>query len=193
MKVKEESEKVILKLNIQETKIMSSGPITSWEIDGESVETVIDFIWRGLQNHCRWWLQPWNQKTLTLWKKSYDQPRQHIKKQEHCFANKSPSSQSYGFSSSQVWMWELNHKVEHQRTDAFELWCWRRLDSPLDCREINLEYSLEELMQKLQYFGHLMQRTDIGKDPDAGQDWRQEEKGMTEDEMVAWHHWYNGH
>ena len=54
MKVKEESEKVILKLNIQETKIMSSGPITSWEIDGESVETVIDFIWRGLQNHCRW-------------------------------------------------------------------------------------------------------------------------------------------
>ena len=90
-------------------------------------------------------------------------------------------------------MWELNHKVEHQRTDAFELWCWRRLDSPLDCREINLEYSLEELMQKLQYFGHLMQRTDIGKDPDAGQDWRQEEKGTTEDEMVGWHHQLSGH
>ena len=60
MKVKEESEKVGLKLNIQKTKIVASGPITSWQIDGETVETVADFIWGGLQNHCRWWLQPWN-------------------------------------------------------------------------------------------------------------------------------------
>ena len=60
MKVREESEKVDLKLNIQKTKIMASGPITSWEIDGETVETVADFILGGLQNHCRWWLQPWN-------------------------------------------------------------------------------------------------------------------------------------
>ena len=60
MKVKEESEKVGLKLNIQKTKIMTSGPITSWEIDGEAVETVSDFTFYGLQNHCRWWLQPWN-------------------------------------------------------------------------------------------------------------------------------------
>ena len=60
MKVKEESEKFGLKLNIQNTKIMESGPITSWEIDGETVETVADFIFSGLQNHCRWWLQPWN-------------------------------------------------------------------------------------------------------------------------------------
>ena len=60
MQVKEESEKVGLKLNIQKTKIMASGPITSWEIDGETVETVSDFILGGLQNHCRWWLQPWN-------------------------------------------------------------------------------------------------------------------------------------
>ena len=60
MKVKEESEKVGLKLNIQKTKIMVSGPTTSWEIDGETVETVSDFTFRGLQNHCRWWLQPWN-------------------------------------------------------------------------------------------------------------------------------------
>ena len=60
MKVKEESEKVGLKLSIQKTKIMASGPITSWEIDGETVETVSDFIFSGLQNHCRWWLQPWN-------------------------------------------------------------------------------------------------------------------------------------
>ena len=60
MKVKEESEEVGLKLNVQKTKIMASGPITSWEIDGETVETVSDFIFFGLQNHCRWWLQPWN-------------------------------------------------------------------------------------------------------------------------------------
>ena len=60
IKVKEECEKVGLKLNIQKTKIMASGPITSWQIDGEKVETVSDFILGGLQNHCRWWLQPWN-------------------------------------------------------------------------------------------------------------------------------------
>ena len=60
MKVKEESEKVGLELNIQKTKIMASGPITSWQTDGETVETVADFIFWGLQNHCRWWLQPWN-------------------------------------------------------------------------------------------------------------------------------------
>ena len=80
MKVKEVSEKVGLKLNIQKTKIMASGPITSWEIDGETVERVSDFIFGGLQNHCRWWLQPWNSKMLAPWKKSYDQPRQHFKK-----------------------------------------------------------------------------------------------------------------
>ena len=70
MNVKEESEKVGLKLNIQKTKIMASDPITSWEIDGETVKTVTDFIFGGLQNHCRWWLQSWNEKTLAPWKKS---------------------------------------------------------------------------------------------------------------------------
>ena len=111
MKVKEESEKVGLKLNIQKTKIMASDPITSWEIDGKTVETVKDFIFGGLQNHCRWWLQPWNWKTLAPWKKSYDQPRQHIKKQRCCFTDKGLYSQSYGFSSSHVWMWQLDYKV----------------------------------------------------------------------------------
>ena len=74
MKVKEESEKVGLKLNIQKIKIMASGPITLWQIDGETVETVRLYFF-GLQNHCRWWLQPWNEKTLTPWKESYDKPR----------------------------------------------------------------------------------------------------------------------
>ena len=73
-------------------------------------------------------MKPWKQKMLTPWKKSYDQPRQHIKKRRHYFANKCPSSQSYGFSSSHVRMWELDYKeTECWRIDAFELWCWRRL------------------------------------------------------------------
>ena len=92
MKVKEESGKVALKFNIQKTKIMASSPITSLQIDGETVETMADFIFLGSKNHCRWWLHPWNEKMLTPWKESYDQPRQHIKKQRHYFANKGPSS-----------------------------------------------------------------------------------------------------
>ena len=75
LKVKVENEKFGLQLNIQKMKIMASSPITSWQIDGETVETVADFILGALQNHRRWWLQPWNEKTLTLWKESYDQPR----------------------------------------------------------------------------------------------------------------------
>ena len=108
MKVKEESEKVGLKLNIRKTKITASGPITSLQIDGETVETVADFIFGGLHNHCRWWLQPWNWKMLSSWKESYDPPRQHIKKQRHYFATKGPSSQGYGLSSGHVWIWELD-------------------------------------------------------------------------------------
>ena len=103
MKVKEESEKVGLKLNIQKKKIMASVPITSWEIDGETVETVKDFIFSGskiaVDGDCSHEI-----KTLAAWKKSYDQPRQHIKKQRYYFANKGPSSQGYGFSSSHVWI-----------------------------------------------------------------------------------------
>ena len=102
MNVREESEKVDLKLNVQKTKIMSSGPITSWEIDGETVETVSVFILGGSKitadGDCSHEI-----KTLP-WKESYDQPRQHIKKQRHYFANKGPSGQSYGFSSGHVWM-----------------------------------------------------------------------------------------
>ena len=107
---------------------------------------------------------------------------------------------------SHVWMAELECKErERQRTDAFELWCWRWLlrvpwtdckeIQPVILKKISPEYSLEGLMLevKLQYFRHLMRKNWlIGKDPDAGKDWRQEEKGMTEDEIVGWHHWLNG-
>ena len=103
MKVKEKSEKVGLKLSIQKTKLMASGPITPWQIDGETVETVADFILGGSKitadGDCSHEI-----KTLTSWKESYDQPRQHIKKQRHYFANKGPSSEGYGFSSGHVWM-----------------------------------------------------------------------------------------
>ena len=100
MKVKVESEKVGLKLNIQKTKIIASGPITPWQIDGE---TVADFIFLGskitVEGDCSHEI-----KTLTSWKKSYDQSRQHTKKQRHYFDNKGSSNQSYGFSSGHVWM-----------------------------------------------------------------------------------------
>ena len=141
MKVKEESEKVGLKLNIKKTKIMASGPITSWQIDGETMETVTDILFFfggvGHQNHCRWWLQPWDWKMLGPWKKSYDKPRQHIKKQRLDFVNKGPSSQSCGFSSSHAWMWQLDHKESWVPKN----WCFwtvvleKTLESPLDCKE----------------------------------------------------------
>ena len=108
---------------------------------------------------------------LPPWKKSYDQPRQHIKKQRHYFAKNGLSSQGYGFSSSHAWMWELDYtESQNQRIDAFELWYWRRLlrvpwtarkSNQSILKEIIPECSLEGLMLKLkfQHFGHLMQRT----------------------------------
>ena len=135
----------------------------------------------------------------------WNQPTQHIKKQIYYFTNKDPSSQSCGFSSGRVWMWEL----VYTESWAPKNWCFwtvvleKTLESPLDCKEIQpvhpkgnqSSYSLEGLMLKLkrQYCGHLMWGNWlIWKDPDAGKDWRQEEKGTTEDEMAGWHHRLNG-
>ena len=133
-----------------------------------------------------------------------DQPRQHIKNQRHYFANKSPSSQSCGFSSGRVWMWELDYKGWVPKN-----WCFwtvvleKTLESPLDWKEIQPVHSKGN--QSCIFIG----RTDaeaealilwppdakswlIWKDPDAAKDWGQEEKGMTEDEMVGWHYWLMG-
>ena len=104
MKVKEESEKVGLKLNIQKTKIKASGPITSWEIDGETVETVSDLIFVGSKITADGDGSHEIKRHLLLWKKSYNKHKQHIKEQKHYFANKNLHSQSYGFSSNHVWM-----------------------------------------------------------------------------------------
>ena len=145
-------------------------------------------------------------KMLAPWKKSNDKPRQCIKKQRHYFANKGPSSQSCGFSSSHAWMWELDHK-EGWVPKNWHFWAVvleKTLKSPLVSKEIN------PVNPKGNWSWIFIERTDakaeapilwlgdaknwlIGKDPDAGKDWRQEEKGMTENKMAGWHHWFNGH
>ena len=104
MKVKEESEKVGLKLNIQKTKNMASSPITSWQTDAETVEKVTDVIFLGSKITADGDCSREIKRCLLLWKKICDQLRQHIKKQGHFFPSKSMSSQSYGFSSGHVWM-----------------------------------------------------------------------------------------
>ena len=143
---------------------------------------------------------------LAPWKKNYDQPRQHIRKERHYFTNKDPSSQSYGFSSSHVWMWELNYKESW----APKNWCFwtvvleKILESPLDCKEIQAVHPKGS--QSWIFIGRTEVEAEtlilwppdgknwlIGKDPDAGKDWRREEKGTTEAEMVGWHHRLNGH
>ena len=173
-----------------------------WGNDGNSNR----LCFLGLQNHCRCWLQPWNSKMLAPWKKSSDQPRQHVKKQNHYFADKGPSSQSYGFSSSDVVMWDLDYK-ESWVLKNWYLWTVvleKTLESPLDSKEIQPVHSKGN--ESWRFIG----RTDAeaeapilwppdaknwltGKDPDAGKEWRCEEKWMTGDEMVGWHHWLDGH
>ena len=175
--MEEKSEKAGLKLNIQRMKIMAPGPVTSQQIEGEKNGSSYRFYFLGLQNHCRWWLQPWNLKMLAPWKKSYDKHRQCIKKQRHHFADKGPNSQSCSFSSSHVQMWELGHKEDW----VLENWCFwivvleKTLESSWTAtrsnqsilKEINPEYSLEWLLLKLklQYFGHLMQRANSWNRP----------------------------
>ena len=116
---------------------MASGPITSQWIDGETMETVTDYFW-GLQNHCRWWLQHEIKRHLLLGRIAMTNRDSILKEQRHHFANKGPSSQSYGFSSGHVWMWGLDHKESW----APKKWCFwtavleKTLESPLECKEI---------------------------------------------------------
>ena len=143
---------------------------------------------------------------LAPWKKYYDQPRQHIKKQRHYFANKGQSSQRYSFSRGHVWLWELDHKESWVLKNRcfWTLVLEETLESPLDCKEI------KPINLKGNQSWIFIWRTDaetetpilwppdvknwlIGKDPAAGQDWRREEKGTIEDEMVGWHHRFTGH
>ena len=209
MKAKSKSKrgewKAGLKLNIQKTKIMASSPITSWQIDGETMETVTDLIFLGAiitaDGDCSHEIQ----RRLLLGRKATTKPRQHIKKQRYYFANKGPYSQSYGFFSSHVWMWELDHREDWEQKN----WCFwigvleKTLETSLDCNEI------KPVNLKRNQLWIFIERTDakaetpilwppnvknwIGKDPDAEKDWRREKKRMTEDETVGCHHWLNGH
>ena len=206
MKVKEESEKVGLKLNIHKTKIMASGPITSWEIDGETVETVADFIFLGSKITADGDCSHEIKRCLLLGRKVMTNLDSILKKQSYYFANKGPSSQGDGFPSGHVGMWEL----DCEESWALKNWCFwtvvleKTHGSPLDCKEIQPVHPKGD--QSWVFIG----RTDveaetailwppdakswlIWKDPDAGKDWGQEEKGTTEDEIAGWHHWVDGH
>ena len=138
MKLKKESEKVVLKLNIQKTKIMAYSLITSWQIGGETMETVRHFILGVFKITADSVCSHEIKRGLLLGRKAMTNPRQHIKKQRHYFANKCPCSQSYGFYSSHVWIWELYYKESW----ALNNWCFwtvlleKILESPLDCKEI---------------------------------------------------------
>ena len=136
-KVKEGSEKVGLKLNIAKTKIMASGSITSWQIDGETVETVIDFF-GGAPESLQMVTAAMKLKDVCSLEGNYDKSRQHIKKQRHYFADKGLYSQSYGVYSSHLWMLKLDHKEGWLPRN----WCFwtevleKTFKSPLDCKEI---------------------------------------------------------
>ena len=172
IKVKEESEKVGLKLNIQKIKIMASGPITSWQIDGETMETVTDFILGGSKNTADGDCSHEIKRLLLLGRKVMTNLDSILKGRDITLPTKVYLVKAmffpvvmYGFES-----WTIK-KANHQRIDAFELWCWRRVlrvpwtasrSNQSILKEISPEYSLEELMLKLkhQHFAHLMGRTD---------------------------------
>ena len=205
MRVKEESEKAGLKLNIQKTnKIMASGPITLWQLEGEKVEAVTNFIFLGSRITVDGDYSHDFKRCLPLGRKAMTNLDSVIKKQRHPFASKGLYRQSYGSSISNVRMWEL----DHEEGWAPKNWCFqivvleKTLESPSDNKEI------KPVSPKGNQPWRVTGRTDaeapilwppeakrwlIGKDPDAGKGWREQEKGTTEDEMVEWHHQLNGH
>ena len=202
MKVKEESENVGLKLNIQTTKIMVSGPITSWQIDGE---TVAGFIWGGSKITADGDCIHEIKRHLLLGRKVITNLDSILKSRDVTLLTKVCLVKAtvfpvvmYGWES-----WTVK-KADCWRMDAFELWCWRRLESPLDCKGIQPVYSKWD--QTWVFIGKTDVEAEtpmlwppdvkswlISKDPNAEKDWGQVEKRTTEDEMVGSHHRLNGH
>ena len=194
-KVKDESEKVGLKLNIQKTKIMASSPIISWQIDGERMKTVTDFILGASKITANGACSHEIKTPLLLGRKAMSNLESILKSRDFILMTKACLVKAmvfpvvmYGCES-----WTIK-KAECRRIDAFELWCWRRLlrvpwtarrSNQSILKEISPAHSLEGLMLKLklQYFGHLMQRADS-----LEKTLRREEKGVTENELVGWHH-----
>ena len=185
---------------------MASGPITLWQIDGETMETVTDFIFLGSKITANGDCSHEIKRCLLLGRKAMINLDSILKSKRHYFANKGPSSQSYGFSICHVWMWELDYK----KSWVPKNWCFwtvvleKILQSPLDFKEIQPVHPKGN--QSWMFIGRIDAEAEtpilrppdvknrlIWKDPDTGKDWRREEKGMTEDEMVGWHHQLNGH
>ena len=205
MKVKEESEKVGLKLNIQKTKIMASAPITSWEIDGEILETVSDFIFLGSKITADGDYSHEIKRYLLLGRKVMAKLDSILKSRDIILPTNVHLVKAMAFPVViyRYESWTVK-KAEHWKIDAFELWCWRRLlRVPWDSKESQPVHPKGD--QSWMFIG----RTDaeaetpifwppdakswlIGKDPDAGRDWGQEEKRTTEDEMAGWHHRLDG-
>ena len=206
MKVNEESEKVGLKLNIQKTKIMASGPITSWEIDGETMGIMTDFIFLGSKitadGNCNHEIK----RRLLLGRKTMTNLESILKSKDITSPTKVHLVKAMVFSSSHVWIWELNYK----EIWAPKNWCFwtvvleKTLESLLDCKEIQPVHPKGN--QSWIFIGRTNAEAEtpilcppdaknwlIWKDPDAGKDWRWEEKGTTEDEMFGWHHQLDGH
>ena len=199
--------KINNKLNIQKTKIVASCPNTSWQIDGETMETITDFLGGTLKSLQMVTAAMKLMKLLFLFgRKAMINLESILKSRDTTLPKKGPYSQSYGFSSSHVWMWELDYKESW----APKNWCFwtvvleKTLESPLDCKAIQPVNTKEN--QSWIFIG----RTDaeaetlvlwppdaknwlLRKDPDVGKDWRKEEKGTTEDEIVGWHDWLDGH
>ena len=205
-KVKGESEIVGLKLNIQRTKIMASGPITSWQIDQETMEIVTDFILGGSKITADGDWSHEIKRCLPLGRKVMTNLDSILKSRDITLPTKIHLVKAMVFPVAMYGCesWTIK-KAEHHRIDAFELWCWRRLlrvpwttrrSNQSILKEINPEYSLEGLMLKLKtliLWPPYVKNWLIGKDPDAGKDWRWKERRMTEDEMVGWHHQHKGH
>ena len=198
MKVKKESEKVGLKLNIQKTKIMASGPITSWETDGETVETVSDIIFGGSKITADGDCCHEIKRHLLLGRKVMTNLDSILKSRDNTLPTKVCLVKAMVFSSGHVWMWEL----DCEESWAPKNWCFwtvvleKTLESPLDCKEIQPNHSKGD--QHWVFFGRNEAKVEtpvlwpphaeswlIGKDSDAGRDWGQEEKWTTEDEMAG--------
>ena len=205
--MKEESEKAGLELNIQKTKIMASGPITSWQIDGETVETVSEFIFLGSKITADGDCNHEIKRRLLLGRKAMTNLDTVVKSRGIILLTNVHLVKAMVFPivmhGCESW---IIKKVECWRINVFQLSCWRRLlrvlwtvrrSNQSILKENNYEYSLEGLMLKLklQYSAHLMWRADsLEKTLMLGKtEYRRENTGATEDEMVGWHHWLNAH
>ena len=205
MKVKEENEKLGLKLNTHKTKIMASGPITSWQIIGKSMETVRDYF-LGLQNYYRWWLQPWIKRQLLLGRKVMTNLDSILKSRNITFPTRVHlvkamvlpivmcGCDSWSIKKAEQWRKETSWTVGLEKTP----------ESPLDCKDFKTVHPKGN--QSWIFIGlndaeaetpiprpYDVKNRLIWKDPDVGKNWRWKEKGMAEVEMVCWHHCLNGH